>query len=83
MLSVDDKWWYGPPFFLKPKASWPQQRTRGDECQDTQREVKTPKQIVMAAIVESDVQPEGPEQGLENLINPSNYSKLQSLLRVT
>lgn len=79
-LSADDKWWYGPTFLLNPKDSWPVQPSHGEESKNTLQELKTSKQTVMAAVVDTDVQP---EHSIENLLKPSKYSKLETLLRVT
>jgi hypothetical protein len=79
-LSADDKWWHGPTFLLNPKDSWPVQPSHGEESKNTLQELKTSKQIVMAAVVDTDVQP---EHSIENLLKPSKYSKLETLLRVT
>jgi hypothetical protein len=79
-LAADDKWWYGPTFLLNPKDSWPVQPSHGEESKNTLQELKTSKQTVMAAVVDTDVQP---EHSIENLLKPSKYSKLETLLRVT
>lgn len=43
-------------------------------------ELKKPKHTVMSAVVGADIQS---EHNLEKLLNPSSYSKLDKLLRVT
>ncbi len=79
-LAADDKWWYGPTFLMNGKESWPEQLTCEDEGQDTVLELRNPKPTVMSAVVGTDVQQ---EQNLENVLDPSKYSKLDKLLRIT
>ena len=79
-LAADDKWWYGPTFLMNGKESWLEQPTCEDEGQDTVLELRNPKPTVMSAVIGTDVQQ---EQNLENVLDPSKYSKLDKLLRIT
>ena len=79
-LAAADKWWYGPTFLMNGKESWPEQPTCEDEGQDTVLELRNPKPTVMSAVVGTEVQQ---EQNLENVLDPSKYSKLDKLLRIT
>jgi hypothetical protein len=76
----NDKWWYGPTFLLNLKDSWPVQPSQGEESKNKLQELKTSKQTLMAAVVDTDVQP---ELSIEKLLKRSKYSKLETLLRVT
>ena len=79
-LGADDTWWYGPTFLTKEKESWPEQPTCVGECQDTILELRKLKTTVTLAVVCTDVRR---DQNLECVLNPSRYSKLDKLLRVT
>ena len=55
-------------------------RRRKQEYVARVEDIQSSKQTLMAAVVDTDVQP---EHSIENFLKPSKYSKLETLLRVT
>ena len=80
-LFNDDKWWHGPRFLQESKESWPTQPIKElEDDLDCTQELKSNclKPTITLVNVESQ-----PEHNLEQLIDPSRYSRIVTLLRIT
>ncbi|XP_028397220.1 uncharacterized protein LOC114521030 [Dendronephthya gigantea] len=80
-LINDEKWWHGPSFLQNPQELWPVQP--GNESKDNPdycQELKLSSTKSTTALVTIGSQP---EHNLEELIDPSRYSRIGTILRVT
>ena len=80
-LINDDNWWHGPSFLVNPEESWPVQPIKEPEKgSDYYQELKSNQPKPTAALVSVERKP---EFDLEQLIDPSRYSRIGTILRVT
>ena len=80
-LINDENWWHGPSFLQNPEELWPvlpikEPENSPDYCEELKSNI--PKRT--ATLVSVGIKP---EFDLEQLIDPSRYSKIGTILRVT
>ena len=80
-LINDENWWHGPSFLQNPEELWPvlpikEPENSPDYCEELKSNI--PKRT--ATLVSVGIKP---EFYLEQLIDPSRYSKIGTILRVT